>query len=156
MAQTRLQTAGVYFPGIEDNFLTLEKRPIADPEFAARITVGNVVSVKDPVSCSTYWWYHDGIIIRIEADGTETTWWPVPTMNDAINRLPNDGIGCRFYNNGSVVMQITNTRYYWGPLTSGEPIIGDYFAAPCVCDDCYDDESVCSRFYSRNYPSWAR
>ena len=149
MPQTRIQTASVDIPGVEDCYQILEKCPIIDPAIQDRLVEGNLV-ITMTSDRTKFIWEHNGDVIRIQSDGIITRWWGVPSMNYAINRNP-DGMYCRFYSNGSISMRVYGGFYYWGPLISGEPVIGEHQIVPCQCDDCYDDYfSDCSRHYYRS------
>lgn len=138
MSQTRLQSANVRIPGVEHYYHTLEKRPIIDPSIQDRVTLGNMVRTMTKDG-TLYQWFHDGDVCRTAPDGTITTWWSAPTMNDMINRTPDEAMYCRFYSSGAIGMRLYNKDYYWGPLISGEPIIGENQVTTCYCEDCYDD-----------------
>lgn len=150
MSQTRVQSADVQIPGVEDCQRTLEKCPIIDPAVADRLIEGNrIVTITS--DNTKFIWEHNGDVIRHDADGTVTTWWAVPSMNAAINRNPDEGMYCRFYPNGSISMRVYGGAFYWGPLVSGDPVIGESIVGACDCYDCYDDyQSICSRHYYRS------
>jgi hypothetical protein len=147
MPQTRLQSAHVQISGVESCYHTLEKCPIMDSTVADRLTEGNrIITVTS--NNTKFIWEHNGDVIRHDEDGTITTWWAVPTMNAAINRNPHEGMYYRFYPNGSIGMRVNEGAFYWGPLVSGEPVIGESIVSVCDCYDCYyDHESICSRHY---------
>lgn len=59
-------------------------------------------------------WYPDGVIVRTDVDGVKTTWYPKPTLQDAITGPREDGRFRYFRFKGDTVEAFFyNGTYFW-------------------------------------------
>ncbi len=112
---------------------------------------------------TTYYWWKSGVVKRKTASGDWTTWYPKPTIKDAVAYAwnaysyyePNPQVQrsfFQFHRDGSVSAYCFNDPYFWSTeAVESEPITGSYlgghmcddgewrFYDGCVCDTPYSD-----------------
>ena len=138
---TQIQTVQVLFPFSTVETQTMELLPVCP----VRTDVCPVRIVSNETVTT---WHPCGTVEQILVDGTVKTWWPKPTLRDAIyyHQSLVDGVKkgyFEFHKNGAVTSRSYDSQWYWGPTIQGVPMQGTLTHAHSYEDRWVFDECGC-------------
>jgi hypothetical protein len=157
---TRWQTADVvYHKEPHMTFQQMEFAPILPPHLKQAFEA-HPVTIETKEGWEVSWW-KDGVI-TVKDEVKKMTFWPMPTLDQAVWHKDGHGRGTlfKFNSDGSAVVAAYGTTYYFGPLEEGTPAEGEELADGHDCPDedgsfpCYLLEKIqhdnCYSSYSEN------
>jgi hypothetical protein len=144
---TRWQTADVvYHKEPHMTFQQMEFAPILPPHLKEAFKA-NPVTIETNEGWEISWW-KDGVIIVKDRE-KKMTFWPVPTLDQAVWHKGdgNRGTLFKFNSDGSAVVAAYGSTYYFGPLEEGTPAEGEELADG---HDCSDEDGSCPCYFLEN------
>ena len=120
---TFLQTVVIIFPNSFLSFYGIETVPIRP-----KTDTNGFVSIKKDDG-SLIAWYPDGLVIKVDVDGTSRMWCPKPTLEMVVKFSRYAGQKkhfFQFHSDGSLTARYTDSNYYWSAPISGIPENGDF------------------------------
>lgn len=137
---TQIQTVQVLFLYSSVEVATMEMLPVCP----IRTDQGPVRIESEIV---TTW--IDGQVIQHLGDGTVKTWYPKPTLADAIAY---SGGYFEFHKNGAVTSRLQGKPWYWGPSKEGVPMQGTLRRAHKCNEEWVFEDDCCQTDISITRP----
>ena len=138
---TQMQTVQILFPFSTVEIQAMEEVPVCPVRrdlCLVRIVANETVTTWSPC----------GTVEQILVDGTVKTWWPKPSLRDAIFYRKSLGDDVKkgyfeFHKNGAVTSRSYGSQWYWGPTKQGVPVQGTLTHAHSSKDEWIVDECSC-------------
>ena len=140
---TYFQSNTIEFPTSEKTFFGMELSPICPPEYKAEEGAPFIV-MKNKEDAVVIWW-NNGIIIKGYKDGLTKTWYPKPTLANALKYAKdpsNKNTYFEFHTDGSVTSTMEHFNYYWSAPCNGEVEIGTQIFGYVYDENEYSDDEL--------------
>lgn len=127
-----IQTVDITFPNSYVKVQSLEMRPeLSDDLFYIMTKLQIPIQIIRDSDNTIFNWEPNGLIESEYSDGTKKTWWPCPSLNEAVKmstQTCNDCVGtCRqglfyqFVSQSEIFLKWEGLNYIWKKLSSNVP-----------------------------------